>query len=102
MAQRTVTVGWKEGLHARPAAAFRLSAAGAGIPVTIATADTQPVDATSMLAVMTLGVQCGQQVTLAAEGEQADAVLDSLARLLAGNPASESSASGGEPADGAA
>lgn len=97
MAHRTVTVGWKEGLHARPAAQFRFAVVDAGIPVTIATDGKDPVDAASMLAVMTLGVECGQQVTVAAEGEQADLVLDKLAQLLTGARAGESTANASGP-----
>jgi phosphocarrier protein HPr len=41
------------------------------------------VNASSILAVMSLGVGYGQSVTLNAEGEGADQALDTLAALLA-------------------
>ena len=41
-----------------------------------------PVAASSLLAVMTLGVKFGEQVTLTAEGDGAEPVLDELARML--------------------
>lgn len=83
MPSRTVTVASRVGLHARPAAVFTRAAAAAPVPVTLAVVGKDPVNAASVLGVMTLGVECGQEVTLAAEGEGADGALDSLAALLA-------------------
>ncbi|MFE3442834.1 HPr family phosphocarrier protein [Nocardia sp. NPDC059180] len=83
MAERSVVVGSKVGLHARPAAEFTHAAGAAGIPVTIAVGAGDPVDAASMLAVMTLGVEYGTEVTLRAEGDGADRLLDGLVDLLA-------------------
>lgn len=83
MAQRTVAVASAVGLHARPAAIFSQRAGAAGMPVTIARAGGQPVDASSVLLVMSLGVPSGEEVTLAAEGERADEVLDHLVAVLA-------------------
>ncbi|MEK6442576.1 HPr family phosphocarrier protein [Pseudonocardia sp. T1-2H] len=83
MPSRTVTVASRVGLHARPAAVFTRAAAAASVQVTLAVAGKDPVNAASVLGVMTLGVECGQEVTLAAEGEGADGALDSLAALLA-------------------
>jgi phosphotransferase system HPr (HPr) family protein len=42
------------------------------------------VTARSLLGVLSLGVKCGQVVTLTAQGEDAEAALESLARLLHG------------------
>ncbi|MGW1957659.1 HPr family phosphocarrier protein [Streptomyces sp. NPDC001920] len=82
MAQRVVSIGSRSGLHARPAATFVQAASQAPLPVTIAVEGRPPVAADSMLGVMTLGAGYGDQVTLTAEGEQAEAVLDGLADLL--------------------
>jgi phosphocarrier protein len=79
---RTVVVASPVGLHARPAATFSRAAAATGLAVTLSVPDKEPVDAASMLAVMTLGVEHGDQVTLTAQGEGADAALDALAELL--------------------
>jgi len=81
MPERTVTVGSKSGLHARPAKLFVQEAAKQPVKVTI-TAGERTVDARSMLGVLSLGVNTGGTVTLAAEGEGADAVLDSLVQFL--------------------
>ncbi|MBV9024394.1 MAG: HPr family phosphocarrier protein [Streptomycetaceae bacterium] len=91
MAERRVTVGWPEGLHARPASIFVCAATAAGVPVTVAKADGNPVNAASMLAVLALGAKGGEEIVLASEPEPensqnaADAavVLDRLAKLVA-------------------
>jgi phosphocarrier protein HPr len=80
---RTVTIASRVGLHARPAATFSRAAAATGLPVTLSVGDKEPVNAASILAVMGLGVEYGQQVTLTAEGDGAEQALDSLAELLA-------------------
>ncbi|MFH0518557.1 HPr family phosphocarrier protein [Streptomyces sp. M41] len=82
MAQRVVSIGSRSGLHARPAATFVQAASRAPLPVTIAVEGRHPVPADSVLGVLTLAARHGDQVTLTAEGEQADAVLDELADLL--------------------
>jgi phosphocarrier protein len=83
MPQRTVAVASRVGLHARPAMLFTQAVAETGLPVTIARPDGEPVDAGSILFVMSLGVPSGEEVTLTAEGEGADAALDALVDLLA-------------------
>ena len=83
MPERHVVIGSSVGLHARPAALFTQAAAKAGVPVTIAKVGGKPVDARSILLVLTLGVAHGDEVVLSADGAGADAALDSLAALLA-------------------
>ncbi len=83
MAERRVTVGWAEGLHARPASIFVRAATAAGVPVTIAKTDGRPVNAASMLAVLSLGARGGEEIVLASDAEGADAALDRLAKLVA-------------------
>ena len=83
MARRRVTVGWPEGLHARPASVFVRSATSLGVPVTVGRPDDpKRVNAASMLGVLSLGVGGGQEVELASEAPDADAALDRLARLV--------------------
>lgn len=83
MAIATTTIGSRVGLHARPAALFARAAADLPVDVTIALGDGEPVDASSMLSVMTLGAAFGDSVTLRANGDGADAAVGSLAELLA-------------------
>lgn len=82
MAQRTVTIASKVGLHARPAALFIQAASETGLDVQIAKPGEDPVDATSILGVMALGARHGEEVELTAEGDGADEALDSLVDLL--------------------
>ncbi len=83
MPHRTVVVASPVGLHARPAALFTKAAGGSGLTVTIRKGDGPSVPAASILSVLTLNVGHGDEVTVEAEGEGADAVLDQLADLLA-------------------
>lgn len=82
MAERVVVIASRVGLHARPAAAFVRAAAAAPVPVTIRKDGREPVSASSILSVLTLGAAQGDEVVLAAEGEGAEGVLDALAELL--------------------
>jgi phosphocarrier protein HPr len=82
MPERQVTVASPVGLHARPAATFVKVVSGAGVPVTLARAGGAPVDGRSLLAVLSLGVQQGDQVVVSAQGPSADDVLDQLVALL--------------------
>lgn len=81
-ATRTVQIGSAHGLHARPAKLFAQAAKEAGIPVTIAKGDGAPVNAASILAVIAQGIEQGDQVTVTADGDDADAVVERLATLL--------------------
>jgi phosphocarrier protein HPr len=83
--ERTVAVASRVGLHARPAAIFVKAASEQPVPVTIVKkgSDADPVDASSILGIMTLGAEFGEEVVLTAEGDGADAALDALAALLA-------------------
>lgn len=81
MPERTVVVASSHGLHARPAALFTQTAAAAGIPVKVTKGD-RTVDASSILGVISLGIDHGDEVLLAAEGEGSDEALDRLEALL--------------------
>ena len=82
MSERTVTVASSVGLHARPASLFAQAAAKAGIAVTLTSAAGKSVNAASILGVLSLGIGHGETVTLSAEGEGAEAALDSLVAVL--------------------
>ncbi|WP_068253055.1 HPr family phosphocarrier protein [Janibacter corallicola] len=82
MPRRTATIASPVGLHARPAALFVREAAASGLDVRIGRPGEEPVDATSILGVMTLGAGHGERVEVVAEGEGADAALDELTALL--------------------
>jgi phosphocarrier protein HPr len=82
MPQRTATVASSVGLHARPASLFSQAAGKVGVPVTLTNAAGKTVNAASILGVLSLGVAHGEVVTIAAEGDDAESALDSLAELL--------------------
>lgn len=74
-----------QGMHARPAALFAKAAAELPVEVSVTNLANGrgPVDADSMMELMTLGVRQGHRVRLSAEGPQAQAALESLAALIA-------------------
>jgi phosphocarrier protein HPr len=82
MSQRTVTIASSVGLHARPAALFVQAATATGLPVQIGRTGQSPVDARSILGVMSLGAKHGEEVVLTADGDGADTALDELVALL--------------------
>ncbi|SJN34883.1 Phosphocarrier protein of PTS system [Microbacterium esteraromaticum] len=79
---RTVRVGSSHGLHARPAKLFAQAAKASGIAVTIAKDAGTPVNAASILSVIALGIDFGDHVVIAADGDNAESVLDDLTELL--------------------
>ncbi len=84
MPSRIVTVGSRVGLHARPASMLVKVAAGAGVPVTIGRVGDKQVNAASMLSVLALGVKQGEEIeVIIGEHENAEAVLDAIAAVIA-------------------
>jgi phosphocarrier protein HPr len=92
--ERTAIVASTVGLHARPAAVFVKAAGEQPAKVRIRKGAGEPVDAASILSIMTLGVEHGDEVVLSAEGDGADASLDALVTLLE----RDLDAEGGQPA----
>jgi len=82
--ERSVVVAIAEGLHARPAALFVAEAGRQSAPVTVRKGEADPVQAASILGVMTLGAAAGDTVVLATESddEVARASLDALEAFL--------------------
>jgi phosphocarrier protein len=85
------TVGSASGLHARPASLFVQAAARQPLAVRVARPGEAPVDARSLLSVMSLAARHGEELELSVpevadggDGDalQARAVLDELAALL--------------------
>lgn len=70
------------GLHARPAALFVQAAAKAPCEVKIGKPGADPVNAKSILSVMGLGAEAGEDIILSAEGEGAEETLAALKELL--------------------
>jgi phosphotransferase system HPr (HPr) family protein len=87
MAEATVQVRHKVGLHARPAAQFVQTASkfASKIKVKNVTTDGKFVDAKSIIMVLTLGVMKDHQVVIQTEGSDADAALEALKSLIESN-----------------
>lgn len=83
MPERTVKIASSVGLHARPASLFTQAVGATGLDVTIGRPGQPPMDASSILMVMALGVGHGEEVVLSAEGDGADQALEDLVTLLA-------------------
>ncbi len=87
MAEATIQVRHKVGLHARPAAMFVQTAAkfSSKIRVKNLTANGNFVDAKSIIMVLTLGVMKDHEVVIQTDGADADAALAALKSLIEGN-----------------
>ncbi|QGK69812.1 HPr family phosphocarrier protein [Allosaccharopolyspora coralli] len=89
MEHRRAVIASTVGLHARPAAVLARTAGNQPVAVHIAKvadgAAGDPVDASSVLGLMALGVRHGEVVELSADGTEAAAVLDTLVELLEEN-----------------
>lgn len=79
MTAKDVVVGSAIGLHARPAGIISDAAAKFDEEITIAVEGEEPVNATSALLIMSLGVEHGQTVTVASENV---AAVDTIADLI--------------------
>jgi phosphotransferase system HPr (HPr) family protein len=87
MAEATIPVKHKVGLHARPAAMFVQTAAkfASKIKVKNLTTNGNFVDAKSIIMVLTLGVMKDHKVVIQTEGADAGAALDALKTLIENN-----------------
>ena len=79
MTAKEVVVGSAIGLHARPAGIISDAAAKFDEEITIAVEGEEPVNATSALLIMSLGVEHGQTVTVASENV---AAVNTIADLI--------------------
>ena len=79
---RTVTIVNRRGLHARAAARFVKTAERFKAEVTVARKD-QVVSGLSIMGLMMLAAGPGSTLELRATGEEAEAALDALAKLVA-------------------
>lgn len=87
MAEATIQVKNKVGLHARPASLFVQTATkfSSKIKVKNLTTNGNFVDAKSIIMVLTLGVMKDHEVVIQTEGADADAALGALRALIENN-----------------
>lgn len=88
MAEQTTTIQNRLGLHARPAAELVKLTAKFQSAISIGK-DGMWVNAKSILGVMTLAAECGSEVTVRAEGEDAREAIATLIELLSRDFADE-------------
>lgn len=81
MAERSVQIVNKHGLHARPAAEIVKAASRFKSDVTISRDDLE-VNGKSIMGVMMLAAEFGASITLRATGPDADDALDALCALV--------------------
>lgn len=81
MAERSVQIVNKHGLHARPAAEMVKAASRFKSDITIARDDLE-VNGKSIMGVMMLAAEFGASITLRASGPDADEALDALSLLV--------------------
>ncbi len=84
MPEIIITIKNKVGLHARPAGLF-VREAGHYKSNILAICGENKANAKSILAVLTLGANQGSQITIRADGEDAEAALQALAALNESN-----------------
>lgn len=84
MPEVKIIVNHKVGLHARPAATFVKAANQFKSNIQVATVE-RSVNAKSILSVLTLGVNQGTEITINAEGEDAETALQALVALVEDN-----------------
>ncbi len=81
IAERTVTIANLLGLHVRPSAEFAGTASKYRSRVSVIR-DGQAVNAKSSIDLLTLAAIAGTQLTLRAEGDDAQQAVDALATLI--------------------
>lgn len=82
MLSRNATIASAVGLHARPATIFSRKVKSSGIPVAVGRPGGASVDGASVLAVMMLGIRCGEEVVLTTDVPNSEKLLDELVALL--------------------
>ncbi len=72
------------GIHARPAGMLVKEAKKYSSAITLET-EGKTVDASRLMAVMSLGVKCGQQIVITAEGDDEEAACSGIEEFLKDN-----------------
>lgn len=81
----TYTIKDAEGVHARPAGILCKACKGMAPNKVTISKNGETVDCSRILAVMTLCIKCGEEVTFTVEGPDEDAKIIELQELVAAN-----------------
>ncbi|MCI1675698.1 MAG: HPr family phosphocarrier protein [Ancrocorticia sp.] len=79
MSKKTVVVGSQVGLHARPASVIAEAAGEYDDEILLSVAGEEPVDASSVMLIMTLGAEKGTSVTVESDNDEA---VEKIAALI--------------------
>lgn len=82
MANKTVEITNKTGLHTRPGNEFVSLAKTFSSQIEVENEAGKKVKGTSLLKLLSLGIKKGSKVTVHAEGEDAEQAVEQLANLL--------------------
>lgn len=82
MKEFTYTITDAEGIHARPAGELVKKASSYACDIKIGK-DGREVDAKRIMGIMSLGVKCGMEVTIKADGEGEDQAIEELKTFMA-------------------
>lgn len=80
-AEQTVVLTNRMGLHARPSTQIATTASRYNADLTI-TKDDMAVDAKSVLELLMLAAECGSELTIRGEGDDAHAAVKAIANLI--------------------
>lgn len=80
----TYTIKDELGIHARPAGMLAKKAKEFSSEITIQK-DAKTVNATKLIALMGLGIKCGDNITVSASGEDEDAAIKAMEEFLSAN-----------------
>jgi len=80
-AEKTVVLTNRMGLHARPSTQIATAASRYTADITL-TKDDMTVDAKSVLELLMLAAECGSELTIAAEGDDAKGAVQAIAELI--------------------
>jgi phosphocarrier protein HPr len=80
--ERQATIVNQEGLHARPAARIVRLASAFAAEITVSK-DGMDVNGKSIMGVMMLAAECGSEITIRANGPDAEEAVQALAELVA-------------------
>jgi phosphocarrier protein HPr len=81
MTEKKTEIGPEEGLHARPAAEFVKKARQFDAEITVVKGEKE-ANAKSPMKLMTLGAKQGDEITIRAEGDDAEEAVEALVELI--------------------
>ena len=83
MVERRVKITNKYGMHVRPSTQFSRAADGFRAKITVIVPDGRVADGTSLLQVLSLGIQGNTEITIVAKGEDEQEAIDTLCQMVA-------------------